>query len=608
MGKIRVVGGRLTKCLTKDNAPTEEGVTPEIWNRTNIVGKPILVRHNWSNPGPIGKFTKSWIERDEVGDYWGCVEGAIEEDKPGATDALREVDQGILHSWSVSVIQGDLSLGPADLNREVLEGSLVPDPKESGTQVVVRHSADGKPITVQHLGLKVVSSAPVPTPAAASSSEPAPQEKKEPAVPITKEETPADPEKKAEKTEQKPVDTLTETKDTPKVEATSVPATLQDTEMADAKATTDANPAPNTAVKPQADAAPVKKPVDAKPAATPAKKAPQLNTGSLKVPPKKEETAPTQTEEAEADAEMAEAGEEEIVEEVEEAPVEPPKKAVPTLKPTLKAATKPAAAKPTATPAKKDTVAEKPAAAAVEAAETEGQEADAPVEMATKIAELAKKDPTMAAFLQQLADKQKAQDEYIANDKAEKAKREAEAREKLMSERAEQHANFIAATKEAGIDLDEVEEGITMQIWQSDDPAHQVIRGVEDKYISRIAELTEEVQALKKARVQRPQTGSTPIVDADVLTEALKRVNPAAVVEEPKRKVTLKTGTPLEKLPSVAPGQKIYSHSKSASKTSPANAEWAARLQKTQPGWDPMATLQSQAQIRAQFKIPAPST
>jgi hypothetical protein len=590
MGKK--VYGRLTKLLSEKEAPNQEGVTKEIWQRTRIAGKPILVRHNWVEPGPVGKFERSWIEQDrKTGDYFGCIEGDIDDSKPSGVRAIKDIESGILHSWSVSVIQGNLELGPADLNREVLEGSLVPDPQEQGTQVVIRHSADGKPIPVQNISLKVytIQDAAADT----ATPQPPPTTVAEPAAASTV----GEPEKKTEKTEQKPVDTRAETTDPPKAVETPSPA-LADTPMADAKPAESAS-----AAKAASAAASAATDQSAKKAAA----TPQVNSGTLKVPAAKKAAEPVAEE---VPAEKEEAKDEEM-EDAEEVPVvEPPKKAAPPLKSALKVTKPPAAAAvpekkaPTSPPVAPPT----PAQEAPAAESPEQEAAEAPADLTSKIAQLAKTDPVMAKFLKDLADKQKEQDEYITKIKAENEKRETEAREKAMKERAEEHAAFIAASKEGGVEIDETEMEVNMQIWQSDDPAHQIVKGIENKYISRIAELVEENMNLKKARTERPSaTGGQPQFSADVLTEALKRVDPsAAAQQEPKRKVTLKAGSDKPIVPAVKPGQKIYSHSKSASQTNPVASEWTKRLAAPYV-YDPTATVQTQAKLREQFKIPNPS-
>lgn len=570
MGKS--VYGRLTKLLNERDASNQEGVTAEIWKRTRIEGKPILVRHNWSDPGPVGKFKRSWIEQDKsTGEYFGCIEGEIY-DTPAGINTLKEVDAGILHSWSVSVIQGNLALGPADLNREVLEGSLVPDPQEQGTQVVVRHSADGKNVPVQNLSLRVYTIqddseaprvSPVPAPAVAPVQSPA-----------------SEPEKK---TEQNPVDTRAETTGPQKavVQPPSVVvAATADTPMADAKPT-DSAPAPQAA---KAAAAATPDQGAAKKAA-----APQLSTGVIKV-------SPAAKKEVELDPIEGAKGEE--MEGAEEVPVaevpvvEAPKKAVPAAaapKPALKA-NKPQ---------------EKKAPVAEVAAEKEAS--STPIDYASKIADLVKVDPEMATFLKEVVDKQRKQDEYIAKDMAEKAKRETEARDAFLKERTTEHDDFIARSRNHGIEVEDVEMEVNVQMWQSEDPAHQVKRGLDNKYLSRIEELDEEIQSLKKARVERPSaTGGagglhfTP----DVISEALRRADPAAAAQqEPKRKAGVPASQKLG-LPQLKPGQKVYSHSKGASQPQP--GDWVAARMKNYV-YDPTTTIQSQAKLREQYKIPSPN-
>jgi hypothetical protein len=620
---VKPVFGRLTKLLNEKEAPNQEGVTREIWNRTKISGKPILVKHNWAEPGPVGKFKRSWVEQDKTtGHYFGCIEGEID-DSPAGVQAVKDIDSGVLHSWSVSVIQGNLALGPADLNREVLEGSLVPDPQEQGTQVVIRHSADGKTVPVQNLSLQLYtvqdtevggSSTPpkvVEVPPSAEKEVKEASTSTDHAKPLEKPPVvSSEPEKKAEKTEQNPVDTRAEMTDPPKEVVQTPPAVavpVVDTPMADAKTVESATQASaqTTTTKTAADQAAVPK----KAAAS----TPQINAGTLKVNPpatkkaeEKKKEAATETADDVISEKKEEEGDQEM-EDVEESPVaEPPKKPAPALKPNLKVNTKPAAEK-------KAPAAAAPAPTeAAESAEQQQQQASTPVDIAAKLAAVAKSDPEVANILRELRQKQVEQEEYISKIKAENEKREAEAREVATKERAAEHEAWVNSFKNRGKELTPEQLDVSMQVFQSDDPAMNMVKGMFVDTVLENEALHEELQALKKSRVERPRaTGETPQFSADVLTEALKRVDPSAVPQsasELKRKsVTIKTGSEKVAAPAIKPGQKIYSHSKSASSSTPVANSWAAAMLSKPYSYDPAATVQSQAKLREQYKVTIPS-
>lgn len=157
MSKTRPIYGRLTRGLKPHEAPKGYGFTPDLWNKVNVSGKPILIEHDWRNPGPVGTFVRNWVEHDEnTGEHWCCIEGELDMEGPHGERVISDIKAGKYPAWSVSLIQSNPELvNDVGNNREFLEGSLTNDPAETGTQVLVRHNGKGDPVPVTAVPMSV---------------------------------------------------------------------------------------------------------------------------------------------------------------------------------------------------------------------------------------------------------------------------------------------------------------------------------------------------------------------------------------------------------------------------------------------------------------------
>lgn len=641
MGREKIVYGRLSKCLKPGTeAATSKGVTENAWKRTRVAGKPILVKHNWSTPGVVGHFRRGWIEEDKTtGDRWACIEGAIDESTPHGLQASRDVDAGVLHSWSISLVQGNPELGlVGDETREVLEGSLVPDPFEEGTQIIVRHSADGKDVKVESLGGKVAVIHEAGSDAApAAATQPnveAPEKNTEKAVssPAAASVAPAT-QKAPEKAEQKTAATLAEERAAPEVvvaapavaalaprqaepqsppqQEQKQPPSAPDTEMADAASV--AVPATNTPTPAAAEkassaaASTPAKPAQNKPAGAAATQKNASTTTSAASAKKTPEAAPAKkvtiapAKEPVHDEIMTEAEEqngdvEESNEDAEQKEEEAAEKEVP-------------AAKKAQTP--------KPSALKAAAQKAAGEKGAAN-SLEDRIAKVAEADPEIAKMIKDMAVRQAKQDEIIQKMQAERAAAEEAERKKVLEARQADHTMFVDGMKEAEIDVDDALISANLKKWQSDEADDTAVRTIQEKLLARVAELVAENQELKKTRRDGPgasqaQRGG---IDAATLMNALKKagheledsVGEGVGHPELKRKqagaTTIKTGA--SGVPIVRTSEVLVQHSRSANGAGAEETTSAFGRLEQKFKFDPAAHRRAQEQLRAKYGIPDP--
>ena len=505
MGKTRPIYGRFTRGLKPHEAAKGEGFTPELWRKVDVTGKPILVEHDWRNPGPVGTFIRNWVEYDQKTDeHWCCIEGEIDEDGPHGPKVISDIKAGKYPAWSVSLIQSNPQL-VADVgnNREFLEGSLTNDPAETGTQVIVRHNGKGGSVPVTAVPMNV-SLEPMQAPAqvAEPKTEAAPAAASEPATAVA-------PPSQAVETQQKASDTLTKHEAQPlaasvttvSLEAPPVPpiamadssAKTASAEQANATsgtaaaaATTTGQPNANESTKnaTKVNLAPPKKVAESEKKETPKK---------VVTPPAPKEDEIMQEKQQGNDEEQEQEQEEEEEDTAEE--IEKQKEATPAEKAKAKAAeTKKApAAATTTTETKKD--------------------ANPIKDALNKFASADPKNAELVVALMTQLNEVKAESAKMRQEReAEKAAQAAEkARlDQIRLKEAAEKYNFWAKNIDDYLpDIPAEEKDMVRQVFESDhsEAGNKTMERLVDRLTEALASSRQQVEQLKKARTN---TGTSP--------------------------------------------------------------------------------------------------
>lgn len=573
--KGRTVYGRFTRGVEKNEAPYGKGFTPDQWRKLNVAGKPILVEHNWQQPGAIGTFTRNWVEYDKRDQkHWCCIEGMIDTAKPAGAQAMLDIMTGKYHAWSVSLIQKNPERGLVDDNKEFLEGSLTNDPKEEGTQVCIRHNGSGGTVEVQNVSLSlatdggdpVSADSPAESATSATPAQPAPAAAATTTTIVPSSDSqqqlkkPEETEKQktaADVPEQKTGDTLTKEGEqaktqAPQASAVVVPppspvvplakpaATPVDTPMADATKT-DAPPASQQAGTATNTAPPAK---EASTANNTEKKdktaiaAPKLNEPkkAASQPPateakKKEEKAPAPAKKPVEDEEMADApeskekpGEGEEDEAAEEKPAPPAKKA-----PAKEEATK-----------KADQAAKK-----ADIKETLMKVAGADPESRKAVTDFLEQVNALAEETKLL--KKEREQSQLERERAAAAKK-AEAAARAQ----EKNSVWDERMKEAAFEATADEKDVLRQFMENEDAGSKAAETLVDRLSERVWEQAQEINRLKKARPEQGTDKSKGAVTQEQFTELIAKLQremtgapePSATAAEPKRKVAPPTVQP----------------------------------------------------------------